>query len=113
MIMASEFNPARKGDIVAVMVTHSHHDMSMKRHTYTRWHLATVHRSSREGIVREIVMGGQSIPLRHGYFGDVFTLSVEAQAAARAMVAAMQWPGTEWETADAIKAAIRTKMAEA
>lgn len=108
-----DFNPARKGDIVAVMVTHSSHNVAMKRTSYTRWHLATVHRASRDGIVREIVMGGQSIPLRHGYFGEVFTLPAEAQAAARAMVAAMSWPGKEWETAGAIKAAIRTQMAEA
>lgn len=109
-------NAARKGDVVAIEVTHSSTDAKFKRTEYKLFHLATVTRSNRAGAVREVQMAGSFHSVQVARVGRVYTLNgtAEAQGAARKLLATIESPTqNEWPDGEALRAAIRAHFMEA
>jgi len=104
--MPEILNPVRKGDVVAIEVTHSSTSIDFKREVYKVWHLAYVERASREGECREIRFAGQSHALRSAGIGKIYPISGARQLAARKLAEAMPYPGIEYQTADELRQAI-------
>lgn len=101
-------NKVRKGNVVAIRVEHSETTVKMKTHRYVRWVLATVHEASRDGLARRVVVGGSSHSIEVWRMGEVFTISAgDKQEAAKRLIATMTRAGREYETAEALKDAVR------
>lgn len=99
----------RKGDAVAVEVQHSEWPQNGPMRRYTLWHLATAAEVRRDGYVRRIIMEGSAHSVEAAGMGRVHVISIPAfQAAARQMIKASEGnrKATEYETGDAIRAAI-------
>lgn len=98
-------NKARKGDIVVIEVEHSATAADFKTTYYTRWNLATVYKSSRDGRVDRVVMAGSSHSVEVARIGRVHTIA-NRQAEAKRLIETIGRAGREFETCDDIKAAI-------
>lgn len=100
-------NATRKGDVVAMAITHSYQSLKDGRHTYTQYHLARVFKATRDGKAQKVMIGASTVPQYVAGLGQVMAITDKAlNAAARRLLDNMTYPGTEWDSAEALKAAI-------
>jgi hypothetical protein len=106
--MDKPITKVRKGDVVAVAVQHSSTAAnSFLKTYYNKFHLATVAQANRQGWARRVIFGGQTHSILVGYAGDVKAIAdPDHQAAAKRLVVGMSYPGTSWDSADELRAAI-------
>lgn len=106
--MAEVIHKVRKGDAVAIEVTHSSTEANTFKTTrYTRFHLATVAAASRDGIAKRIAFGGQTHSIEVARIGRVLTLSdIAYRNAAKRLIERMTYPGKTWETVEALRESI-------
>ena len=97
---------ARKGDIVALHSTHTSTARDFKVTRYEVWTLATVTRANVDGIVMEALPAGHTVPMRVEGHRRVLTISGPQQEKARRLVASIEYPGRDFNTAEDLKAAI-------
>lgn len=111
--MALLHNKVRKGDTIAIEVERSHTEANTFKTTrYKSYHLATVTQADRGGWAKRVLLGGQTHNVEVARIGRVMTLSPLAyRNAAKRLVERMTYPGTTWESADALKEAIRAENA--
>ena len=105
----------KKGDVIAVELTHSCHSIGMKRTEWKDWTLCRAARVSRKGIVEAFTIGNTDQPGTL-YSVDSFTrvafISDDVMRAAATRLLALR--GYEpFETADELKDAIRAIASEA
>jgi hypothetical protein len=105
-------NPVRKGQVVAIEIEHSSHDVRMKRTAYTLWHLAYVEQASRDGLCRRIRFPGQFHSLDCRGFGKVHAIGGDRQAAAKALADSIKYPGRDFASADELRQAILAMSAK-
>lgn len=107
-------NKVRKGDVVALRVEHSETNVKMQTHRYVRWVLATVYEASRDGLARRVVIAGSSHSVETARIGEVFTIADgDKQKAAKRLIEATSRAGCEYETAEALKEAVRAALSAA
>ncbi len=99
-------NKARKGDVIALYSRHTSTDIKFKVTYYDVWALATVTHANRDGVVMEALPAGLTVPVKVNGHRKVFPISGPPQAAARRLVASIEYPGREFKTGDDLKAAI-------
>lgn len=104
--MTEILNPVRKGQVVAVEVEHSSHDVKMHRTAYTVWHLAYVEQASREGACRKVRFVGSFHAVDCRGFGKIHAISGERQPLAKALADSIQYPGRDFTSADELRQAI-------
>lgn len=98
-------NKVRKGDVVALEIEHSETKMHGPTEYYVRFVLATVAHANQRGLATRVMMAGQTHSIEVGRLGKVFALK-QYQDAARMLAGLTKYPGTEYETKDALKDAI-------
>jgi hypothetical protein len=103
--MSDVANKLRKGDFVAVVVTHTSYGVKFDQSSYTDISLAKVAESSKEGVVRYVVMAGSTHQLRVGYVGKVYALPAW-QPHAKKLFEATPNGGCAYPDKESLKAAL-------
>lgn len=106
-------NPVKKGEIVALRVTHSTtYAFGSGRGTEVReaYTLAVVNSAARDGSATSLQRrSGHTMQLRRGDYAlhDVMTINAERQEAARKVYDALAWGTDELDDIEALKDRIR------
>jgi hypothetical protein len=95
----------KKGDVIAIGITHSCHSIGMARTEWRDWSLGRAHKVNRKGIVEQFTIGNQTIFHAIDRNVMIFTIADPAKRVAAEKLLAER--GSDpFEDTEALKAAI-------